>query len=269
MAGQQIASREEAFVWEEAWKRPCWLAMNPADLSILQSTRLFAALDAETLQSLLAGTLPRGYPKGQLLFQHGEPADAFYVVLDGWVKVFRATPSGEEAVFGVFARGETFAEAALFLGDIYPASAEVVEDARLLCVRGASFRDRLQRRPEICLSMLATMSLHLHQIIGQVEQLQTRSSAQRLADFLLGLCPVQEGSAVVTLPYDKSLIASRLGMKPESLSRALSRLKDLGVNSDGNRVVIADIGELVDYCEARPLRMRFKDPTPGRVGGLG
>ena len=53
-------------------------------------------------------------------------------MLDGWVKVYRATPSGEEAVFGVFARGETFAEAALFLGGTYPASAEVVEDARLL-----------------------------------------------------------------------------------------------------------------------------------------
>ena len=243
--------------------------MNSADLEILQSTRLFAGLSRDTLQDLLAGTMPRSYPKGQLLFQHGEPADAFYVVLDGWVKVFRATPSGEEAVFGVFARGETFAEAALFLGGSYPASAEVVEDARLLCVRGTPFRDRLLAQPDVALAMLASMSRHLHLIIGQVEQLQTRSSAQRLADFLLGLCPVREGSAVVTLPYDKSLIASRLGMKPESLSRALSRLKDLGVNADGNRVIISDVEELADYAESRSLRMRFREPARGRAGGLG
>ena len=243
--------------------------MNAADLEIVQSTRLFAALDGDTLRNLLGGSLPRSYPKGQILFQHGDPADAFYVVLDGWVKVFRATPSGEEAVFGVFARGETFAEAALFLGGAYPASAEVVEDARLLCVRGPAFRDRLLQQPEICLSMLSAMSRHLHQIVGQVEHLQTRSSAQRLADFLLGLCPVQEGSAVVTLPYDKSLIASRLGMKPESLSRALSRLRELGVTTDGNRVVIADVDALVEYCDSRALRVRFPVPAPGRAGGLG
>ena len=243
--------------------------MNAADLQILQSTRLFASLDSQTLQSLLAGAVPRHYPKGQVLFQHGEPADAFFIVLDGWVKVFRMTPSGEEAVFGVFATGETFAEAALFLGGAYPASAEVVEDARLLCVRGTPFRDRLLARPEISPSMLASMSRHMHQIIGQVEQLQTRSSAQRLADFLVGLCPVEEGSAVVTLPYDKSLIASRLGMKPESLSRALSRLRELGVNTDGNRVLITDVSELADYCESGPLRMRFRGPGLGRTGEAG
>ncbi len=243
--------------------------LDADDLSVVQSTRLFSALDGRTLGDLVSGMVPRVYPKGQLLFQHGEPADAFYVVLDGWVKVFRITPSGEEAVFGVFATGETFAEAALFLGGAYPASAEVVEDARLLCVRGAAFRDRLLARPEVCLSMLAAMSIHLHQIIGQVEQLQTRSAAQRLADFLLGSCPVQDGSAVVTLPYDKSLIASRLGMKPESLSRALSRLRELGVNSDGNRVVIPDVAALTDFCEAQPLRMRLRAPGRRHAGGAG
>ncbi len=243
--------------------------MDAEDLQIIRTTRLFGALGRETTRDLLQGTVPRSYTKGQLLFQHGDPADAFYVVLSGWVKVFRSTPSGEEAVFGVFTKGETFAEAALFLGGTYPASAEVVEDARLLSVRGSPFRERLLGRPEICLNMLGSMSIHLHRTIAEVEQLQTRSSAQRVAHFLLGLCPVREGSAVVTLPYDKSLIASRLGMKPESLSRALSRLRSLGLNVDGNRVVIPEVSNLVSFCEARAMRERIQMPGAGRLTRAG
>ena len=243
--------------------------MDRRDLDTIGKTRLFGALDEPTMAELLRGTIPRTYPKHHLLFQQGDPADALYVVLDGWVKVFRSTPSGEEAVFGVFTQAETFAEAALFLGGRYPASAEVVEEARLLCVRGTPFRDRLLDRPEICLSMLGSMSMHLHKIIGQVEQLQTRSSTQRMADFLLGLCPVVEGPAVVTLPYDKSLIASRLGMKPESLSRALSKLRVLGVTTDGNRVVISEVGELSAYCESRELKPRLAACRARPVRGAG
>ena len=91
--------------------------MDAGDFEILKRTRLFNTIDDDTLRTLLHGVLPRSYGKGQVIFQHGEPADAFYVVLDGWVKVFRASPAGEEAVFGIFTVGETFAEAALFLAD--------------------------------------------------------------------------------------------------------------------------------------------------------
>lgn len=243
--------------------------MDSRDLETLKRARLFAALDEEALLSLVQGTVPRSYPKGQVIFQHGEPADAFYIVLDGWVKVFRASATGDEAVFGVFTKGETFAEAALFLGGRYPASAETVEDSRLLCIRGSAFRDRLLGRPETCLAMLASMSVHMHRIIGQVEQLQTRSSAQRLANFLVSLCPVESGTVMVTLPYDKSLIASRLGMKPESLSRALSRLKSFGIEAEGNRIVIPDVQELIDYCELSPLRTRVKSHLAGRLSEVG
>ena len=65
--------------------------------------------------------------------------------------------------------------------------------------------------------------------MAEIEQLKARTGAQRLAEFLLELCPVESGSCAVRLPYDKALIAGRLGMKPESLSRGFSRLRKVGV----------------------------------------
>lgn len=147
----------------------------------------------------------------------------------------------------------------MFIQGRYPAAAEIVEDARLIAVHSEVFRERVHNDPDLAFDMLAAMSRHLHSLINQVEQLQTRSSAQRLAQFLVSLAPVPEGAAVIALPYDKSLIAHRLGMKPESLSRAFARLRGQEVKTDGNRVMVGDVAELRAYAESGPLRERLAD----------
>ena len=74
----------------------------------------------------------RNHPRGATLFLQGEPARHVYVVLEGWVKLFRIAQSGTEAVVGVFTRGQSFAEAVAFRHDVYPVNGEVVTDCRLL-----------------------------------------------------------------------------------------------------------------------------------------
>ena len=237
--------------------------MDRQDLEILGRVPLFAGLGEARLTDLLQGASVRAHPKGQLLFQQGDPADRFYVVLSGWVKIFRLTPDGDQAVMGLFARGESFAEAAMFMGGHFPASAEVVEEARLLRIESRPFEKRLHAEPGIAVSMLASVSRRMHYLVGQIEQLQVRSGTQRVADFLLKLCPAREGSADIALPYDKSLIASRLGMKPESFSRALARLRGLGVHSERSHVSVSDVALLVDFCEGGSIR------APGPSGPCG
>ncbi len=196
-----------------------------------------------------SGTIPRG----SCCFSR-TTADRFYVVLGGWVKIFRLTPDGDEAVMGLFARGESLAEAAMFMGGRFPANAEVVEQARLLRVESRPFEMRLHAEPEIAVAMLASVSRRMHYLVGQIEQLQVRSGTQRVADFLLKLCPTEDGPAEIALPSDKSLIASRLGMKPESFSRSLARLRDLGVRSERSHVSISDSTALAEYCADGSLR---------------
>jgi CRP-like cAMP-binding protein len=227
--------------------------MERQDLEILRRIPLFAGLDKAQLDGLLHDASVRDHPKGQLVFLQGDTADRFYVVLSGWVKIFRLTPDGDQAVMGLFARGESFAEAAMFMGGRFPASAEVVEQARLLRVEGGPFEKRLHAEPEIAVAMLASLSRRMHYLVGQIEQLQVRSGTQRVADFLLKLCPAESGPAEISLPYDKSLIASRLGMKPESFSRALALLRHLGVRTERSHVSISDTAELAKYCAGGSL----------------
>lgn len=218
------------------------------DLSIIRRIPLFDNISDDSLKILLANSFPKEHPKGKVLFLRDEPADCFYIVLDGWVKVYRETAEGDEAVLGVFTRGESLAEAAAFMGKDYPASAQVVEQARLLPILSKPFRSHVTDMPEIAMNMLASMSKRAHHHVAEIEQLKTRSATLRVTDFLLKLCPVKEGSAVVSLPYDKTLISRRLGMQPESLSRILAKLRKNGVKTEMNRVVISDVESLIDFA---------------------
>lgn len=227
--------------------------MDPRDWLIVRSTPLFGAMPQDAAQSLIGQQPVRSYEKGTVLFQQGEPAGSFYVVLDGWVKLFRITPDGSEAVVGVFRRGESFAEAAIFLGGRYPVTAEVVTESRLLRVDGELMRRRIREQPDLALSMLASASYHLKALVEQIEQIKLLSAPQRIADFLVRLCPVREGSCSIELPYEKALIANRLGMKPESLSRALAKLRPLGVSVDREQVAIVDVDLLVRFVDSRDV----------------
>ncbi|NQU58614.1 MAG: cyclic nucleotide-binding domain-containing protein [Rhodospirillales bacterium] len=200
------------------------------------------------LEGLLDLSRVVDYPRNKLLFLRGDPADQIYLLLDGWVKIFRDTAEGEQTVIGVLKPGETVAEAAIFLGKDYPASAEVVSEARLLEIPSESFLNVIREDGEVGIRMLGTLSQRMRGLILHIEQIQARSTPQRLGEFLLGLCSEKEGSVTIDLPYDKSLVAARLGMKPESLSRALAKLRSYGVTTNGHKVELADIVKLRDFC---------------------
>jgi CRP-like cAMP-binding protein len=226
------------------------MAISPQDKAIVRRAPLFAAISESLLDELLKDARVTSYRRGQILFLRGDPAERFYLLLDGWVKIFLDTPSGEQTVIEIMRGGETIAEAAIFLGMAYPASAEVADDARVIEIPAAPFLARLRQDSELALTMLAALSKRLHHLIQHIEKVQAFSTPQRLAGFLLGLTDKTAGEVVLRLPYDKSLVAARLGMKPESLSRALAKLRDVGVSTQGDTVRIADIALLQDFSES-------------------
>ena len=231
-------------------KRPGEAAIvSEADRVIARQAPLFASLPPDLSDALIGAAHVRGLARGETVFLQDEPADHVFVVLEGWVKLFRIAPTGAEAVVGVFTRGGGFGEAPAFRGERYPVTAEAVTDCRLLQVQARTLLDRMRSRPEVALAMIAATFHHLQALVREIEQLKGQNGAQRVAEFLISLCAVSEGSCTVTLPYDKSLIAGRLGMKPESLSRAFARLRDAGVRVRQNKAAILDVARLRDLAE--------------------
>jgi len=224
--------------------------MNVQDWQIVRAAPLFSALSQETAQRLIDGPGPRVFEKGVLLFEQGAAADSFYLVVHGWVKVFRSSVGGDETVVNLFQRGETFAEASIFMGGQYPVSAQTVTTCRLLRFSGRKLREVVQEQPEVAFSMLASSSQHLKMLVSQIDQMRRFTAPQRLAHFLLKLGPRTGGPCTIDLPYEKALLANRLGMTPESLSRALGKLRPLGVSVVRDAISIEDTIRLRKFVEA-------------------
>ena len=217
---------------------------------IALKSRLLAALPEDLRPALLASARLVALQRGDSLFHRGDTAHAVHVVVEGWVKLYRVAPSGAEAVVAVMTRGQSFGEPIALRRAPYPVSAEASTDCRLIALPAQALLDMLRDRPEAAIAILSATFLHLHQLVEQIEQLKARSGAQRVAEFLLELCPSGAESATVTLPYDKALIAGRLGMKPESLSRAFARLREHGVRINQTSAAIGSVSRLQALTEA-------------------
>ena len=219
---------------------------------IARKSTLLASLPEPAAVTLLSAANCTKYDRGATLFLQGETATTIHIVINGWVKLYRVASNGSEAVVNVFTKGGSFGEAVALRGQPYPVSAEAVTDTEVMQIPASVYTSLLRRDPELAINVLASTFQHLRSLVTQIEQMKAHTGAQRVAEFLLELCPCTEGSCVVNLPYDKVLIAGRLGMKPESLSRAFSKLRGIGVVVDRHDAAIEDVGRLRDYCEEDP-----------------
>ncbi len=226
--------------------------MTPELNSLARRSLLLSAVPDGIAAELLSHAHARSLDRGSTIFLQGERAASIYIVAEGWVKLYRIAPNGTEAVVGVFTKGASFGEAVAFRHDIYPVSAETVTDCTLIRIEADVFLRKIRENPEVAVSILTATFAHLHALVGQVEALKAQTGAQRVAEFLLELAPCPQGPCEVTLPYDKVLIAGRLGMKPESLSRAFGRLKEHGVTIRQNVAEIADLATLRAFAEEDP-----------------
>ena len=228
--------------------------MKPEHIALARKSLLLATAPENVARTVLESSRLRSFSRGETIFLQGERASAIYIVAEGWVKLYRIAPSGAEAVVGVFTKGSSFGEAVAFRHDTYPVAAEAVTDCALIRIEADAFLRQIRENPEVAISILSATFVHLHGLVAQVEALKAQTGAQRVAEFLLELAPCPDGACEVTLPYDKVLIAGRLGMKPESLSRAFARLKEQGVTIRQNTAQIDDLEALRDYVEEDPAQ---------------
>jgi len=216
---------------------------------VARASLLLSNAPEDAVEKILARANLVAFKRGELIFAQDDPADAIFIVIEGWVKLYRIAPSGSEAIVGVFTKGHSFGEAVALRGATYPVYAEAVTDSTLIRIEAKHILSLLKNDPAVAISILTATFAHLHGLVAQIEQLKGQTGPQRLAEFLLDLTQASVGACTVELPYDKVLIAGRLGMKPESLSRAFSKLREQGVLVQQNRADIKDVEALRVYAE--------------------
>ncbi len=215
----------------------------------LRKLPFFTGLPETDISAFLSASALRDYAKQQPVFEQGDAADRFFVVAQGWIKLYRNTIDGDEAIVALFSRGDVFGEAAIFGGAGYPFSAEAAEATRLIEVPGTVLRDRARKNHDVMARIMSSMSQEMRNLQMENEHLALMSAPQRVGCLLLQLSGNMIGKGgIFSFPYDKSLAAARLGMKPETFSRALAQLQPVGVTVKGPEIKIDSFSALVDYC---------------------
>jgi CRP-like cAMP-binding protein len=221
---------------------------------IIKKTPLFQNISQTDVEELATYCHQKSVSKGQELFSMGDKADSLYIVLKGWIKLYRTSKEGEETIINIFGPGESFAEAAVFNDShTYPVNAQAVEDSMLIDIPYSYFVRKIEDDKNFALRILGAIASRQHYLVQQLEQVTTRSATQRIGAFLLRFCikesQSKNGTWVVDLPYDKSVISTRLNIKPETFSRAIAKLEPYGVSINKRQIIIADKNELMDYCD--------------------
>lgn len=219
--------------------------------TFLRSLPTFSALDDHDFEELLSFAQIRDYEKDKLLFLKDEPATRLYIILEGWVKAYNGLETGEEAILQMLGSGETLLETAVFLNVPTPVSAQVVENASLLSIPAPVIRQRIQSSPQLAVNMLNTVSLRSQRLVQQLELSRLKSAQERVGWFLLRLVLNQKPKdGTIFLPYEKSIIASYLDMRPETFSRTLQKFKGDGFEIASDKVRMPDYQALCEFCDA-------------------
>lgn len=219
----------------------------------IRSLPLFTSLSDSELDSLTQYAQIRQHDKGKLLFLQGEPSSRLYIILRGWVKVYNGLENGEETILQMLSAGDTLLESAVFLNTKAPVSAQVVEEATLLSIPAPIIRKKVEENNPFAVSMLNNVSLRSQRLIHQIEQSRLKSAGDRVGWFLLSQYldhSNESDDGLIELPFDKSVIASYLDMRPETFSRTLKKLKDQGFELRNDQIMMPDPRALCKFCDS-------------------
>lgn len=222
--------------------------LQAADVDCLLRLPMLAELRPNEVRALTAEAAVTTYGDDSLLFSAGDPADRFFAVVEGYVRLFALNNDGHETTIEVIGTGASFAEAAIFATGRYPVNAEVA-GSRLVSVRDTTLMRLLRDDPDLAMRMLGCLHRWQIRLMQELLQLKTQTPGRRLALYLLDLLDQTPGATSIALPHRKAVIAARIGITPESLSRAFARLGRLGVESEGTVVKIPDPAALRRFCE--------------------
>ena len=214
---------------------------------LLQS-KLFVDLSDEEKAALKPIVTFVQKPRDSMVFFEGDPADGFFVLLSGRVKIYKSSADGREYTLHQITPGQVFAEAAIFKGPGYPANCSVLEDSEMAFIPKREFTYLLSEHPQIALKIIGALSSWLREFTRKLEELTLKEVPARLAAYLLDL---KKNSPLSELELDssKTELAMRLGTVSETLSRSLKKLSSAGIiQVDGPRITILNHARLAEIA---------------------
>lgn len=226
--------------------------MRADDLPVLRELDLFSGMADQNFTDLVNGAFLQHFPSHVELIHEGDPADFLYVVIEGRVELY-AEANGRETTVEFISPVSTFILAAVLRDSVYLASARTMEKSRLLMIPAKNILEAMEHDDAFGRIVINALAVDYRAMLKALKDQKLRTSVERLANYLLRLEQVQGANGQITLDIDKRLLASRLGMTPENISRAFSTLGAYGVVVKGPHITLQNRSDLETLAKPTPL----------------
>ncbi|MBY5611965.1 cyclic nucleotide-binding domain-containing protein [Rhizobium leguminosarum] len=219
-----------------------------ANNSVLLQSELFAGLDQTVVEKFTATAELRSFAPDEMIIAEGQQASFVYCVMNGFVRLSKSESAGREADICVCESGDTFGEYLLAGGGSYAYSARSAGGAEVALFALADLQAFADQHPVVHRNVMRIMVRHLLGAMECIARDRLLTAAQRVANYLMSRCPASASQVTFRLPYRKRILAGKLGLAPEALSRAFATLAASGVEVRGNVVLVDSVSQLRKAC---------------------
>ena len=218
--------------------------------SLIKNFPFLADVQEDKLKLLLENARVKKYKKGSVLLLEGDYPSTFYLILNGWVKLSKISFNGEESVIQLFSSGNTLIESSMILNTPSQVNIQTMAYSTLISIPVAAIKRLAENCQFFALNILNLLSKQLETLTSHIGNIRLKAAEERVGWFLLNLFSNNYApSNVLQLPYNKGIIASYLGMKAETFSRALNDLKKKGFQIKNNAVIMPNTKALCNFCD--------------------
>ena len=226
--------------------------MRQSDWKLVRKLPLFRDVSEKNFESLLNAAFLQRFPQHVTLINEGDLPDFLHIVVEGTVELF-GTHDGRETTLEIIEPVATFILAAVIRDEVYLKSARTLSPAQILMIPAPTVRDVFGRDAAFARAIVGELAERYRAIVRSLKNEKLRTSAQRLANWILHADGRQANHRRIELKFDKRVLASHLGMTPENLSRNLALLAQHGVVSSGRDIVIEDAIALERFAKPSAL----------------
>lgn len=219
--------------------------MSTPDDELLRRLPFFRRLTPALRGRVAAVARLKSYGDRELIFSEGDPSEAFIVIVEGRVKVFKSTPAGKEIILEIFGAGDPLGAVAVYEGLPFMASAQTIEPTRVLRIDKAPFFHLLEEDPQLVRGLLSGLTLRLAELTRRLADLSGARVEVRFARLFLKLCDQigrnERGGIFVPMPLSRQELADLTGTTIETAIRIMSRWqKEDLVHTEKDGFVIRD-----------------------------
>ncbi len=226
--------------------------MHDDDVRMVRRLSLFSTLNDKHFNDLFQSTQLQRFPACLQIVKEGDPADFLHILVEGTVELFGSSHDRETTMF-VLRPVSPYNLSAVLEDAVYLMSARTLDAARILMIPAQNMRNVMEADSAFAHAMVGELAKRYRTVIRAFKEQRLRSGVERLANYLLRANEQAVKSGPIELTEDKRKLAALLGMTPEYLSRAFSKLKEHGVDVRGNTIYLKNLRALNQLAKPNPL----------------